>query len=212
MILTSQHRSAVETLSIDQNLTDISAQTKKPWSKYSHPLKSSDIPTETFNWPIEPIPPQKYSFFKELQYSLNGYMWFFGSSGDSHFLTKFWYFAKFWTMKFFKQPRHQMWTSENFNFGRYSTLWEDVSVGKSNLECFFLAAKRFWKVWIETAASERRLWMSHCMKMFSINVLLSIDTHSWFAKVNGVLEFVSELKMENCEAWSRGCGAYHTRQ
>ena len=63
MILTSQHRSAVETLSIDQNLTDISAQTKKPWSKYSHPLKSSDIPTETFNWPIEPIPPKKYSFF-----------------------------------------------------------------------------------------------------------------------------------------------------
>ena len=114
-------------------------------------------------------------------------MWFFGSSGDSHFLTKFWYFAKFGTMKFLKQPRHQMWTSENFNFGRYSTLWEDVSVGKSNLDCLksFLAAKRFWKVWIETAASERRLWMSHCMKMFSINVLLSIDTHSWFAKVNG---------------------------
>ena len=171
MILTSQHRSAIETLSFDQNLTDISAQTKKPWSKYSHPLKSSDIPTETFNLPIEPIPPKKYSFFKELQYSLNGYMWFFGSSGDSHFLTKFWYFAKFWTMKFFKQPRHQMWTSENFNFGRYSTLW--CFSWKIKPGCFFLAAKRFWKVWIETAASERRLWMSHCMKMFSINVLLS---------------------------------------
>ena len=35
------------------------------------------------------------------------------------------------------------------------------------------------KFWIESMAYKRQLWMSHCMKMFSINVLLSKPTSNF---------------------------------